>query len=267
MNIPQHLIPPPPTNGMVSIVGAGPGAADLLTLRAYARIQQAQVIVHDRLIDPSVLQLIPTHTQRFYAGKAAGNHHLKQPEINQLLQQQAQAGKHVVRLKGGDPFIFGRGGEEIQALRHHGIACEVIPGITAAQGCATVAGIPLTHRDHASSCIFLPGHLTAQKESACTPDIYQLHWRSLAQSHQTLVFYMAIQRIQTIASQLIQHGLPPNTPAAIIQNGTRSDQKIWTAPLQQLVAQAPEYSPKPGLLIIGDVVALSPAYHPINPTP
>lgn len=260
MNIPDSLIPPPHSSGMVSIAGAGPGAADLLTLRAWVRIQQADVIVHDRLIDPSVLQLIPAATQRFYAGKAAGNHYLKQPEINALLIEQAQAGRHVVRLKGGDPFIFGRGGEELQELQQHGIACEVIPGITAAQGCATVAGIPLTHRDHASSCIFLPGHLTAQKESACTPDIYQLHWRSLAQPHQTLVFYMAIQRIKTIATQLIQNGLSPETPAAIIQNGTRSDQKIWAAPLLQLVEHAPGYSSSPGLFIIGSTVALSPAY-------
>lgn len=264
MHFPEHLIPARPTCGMVCIVGAGPGAADLLTLRAYARIQQADVVVHDRLIDPSVLQLIPAAAQCFYAGKAAGKHHLRQAEINNLLIEQAQAGRHVVRLKGGDPCIFGRGGEEVQSLQQHNIACEVIPGITAAQGCATVAGIPLTHRDHASSCIFLPGHLTAQKESACTPDIYQLHWRSLAQPHQTLVFYMAIQRVKIIATQLIQHGLPADTPAAIIQNGTRSDQKIWAAPLQQLVQQAPAYGPNPGLLIIGSTVSLSPAYSQKN---
>lgn len=273
LSLPPSLIPPPPSGGMVSIVGAGPGAADLLTLRAYCRLQQADVVVHDRLIDYTVLALIPAHAERFYAGKAAGDHYLTQDAIHALLIEQAQQGKHVVRLKGGDPYIFGRGGEEVHALATEGIATEVVPGITAAQGCAIVAGIPLTHRDFASSCIFLPGHLAeskqnnGDKESDIAHDFYQLRWSNLVQPNQTLVFYMAIRRIQVIAQQLIAHGLPASTPAAIVQDGTRSTQAIWAAPLSQLVEQAPDYSSHPGLFIVGQVVQLSPVFQPTHSKP
>lgn len=233
--------------GFVSIVGAGPGAADLLTLRALDRIQKADVVLHDRLIDEGVLDLIPATAEKIYVGKAAGNHFMPQAQIHEVLIQQAQSGKRVVRLKGGDPFIFGRGGEEMQALQAAGIAYEIVPGVTAAQGCAASAHIPLTHRDFASSCAFLPGHLADEENNT-------LNWQTLAQSGQTLVFYMATKRIDVIAQALIAHGMAGNTPAALVQNGTRADEKRWVQPLERWAQQTPNYTAKPGLLIVGKVV-------------
>jgi len=240
--------------GMVYIVGAGPGAADLLTLRALDRLQRAEVVVHDRLIAPEVLALIPPAAVRTYVGKALGNHSVPQEEIHALLVEHARAGRRVVRLKGGDPYVFGRGGEEVQALQAAGIAFEVVPGVTAAGGCAAAAGIPLTHRDLANSCVFLPGHMAAGN---APPD-----WAALAKPGQTRVFYMGVQRLAQIAHQLIAHGLPPDTPAAIVRDGTRPAQQVVATELHALVARAPAYGPQPGLLIIGETVRLSPEFNP-----
>ena len=238
--------------GTVCIVGAGPGAADLLTLRALQRIQQADVVVHDRLIAPEVLALVPEQAQRVYVGKASGDHAVPQERIHALLVEHARAGKRVVRLKGGDPYVFGRGGEEVQALQAAGIAYEVVPGVTAAGGCAAAAGIPLTHRELASSCVFVSGHLA---EGTAPQD-----WAALARPGQTRVFYMGVQRLAQIAQALIAHGLAPDTPAAIVRDGTRSTQVVVATGLSDLVAQAPAYGPQPGLLIIGETVSLSAAY-------
>ncbi len=239
--------------GCVSIVGAGPGPADLMTLRALDRLQRAEVVVHDRLIAPEVLALIPSGAQRVYVGKALGHHAVPQAGIHALLVQHAKTGKRVVRLKGGDPYVFGRGGEEVQALQAEGIAFEVVPGVTAASGCAAAAGIPLTHRDLAASCVFLPGHLA---DDEATHD-----WRALARPGQTRVFYMGIQRLAHIAELLFRHGLPPDTPAAIVRDGTRSTQTVVACSLRRLVELVPAYGPQPGLLIIGETVQLSPEYH------
>lgn len=238
--------------GMVHIVGAGPGAADLLTLRALDRIQRAEVVIHDRLIAPEVLALVPRAAVRVYVGKALGDHAVPQEGIHALLVEHARAGRRVVRLKGGDPYVFGRGGEEVQALQAAGIAFEVVPGITAAGGCAAAAGIPLTHRDMAHSCVFLPGHM-AQGNSP--PD-----WAALARPGQTRVFYMGVQRLAQIAHQLIAHGLSPETPAAIVRDGTRASQTVLATELNALVVLAPAYGPQPGLLIIGETVRLSPQF-------
>lgn len=239
--------------GFVSIVGAGPGPADLMTVRALDRLQRAEVVVYDRLISPEVLDLIPAAAQRVYVGKALGDHAVPQEGIHALLIQHAKAGKRVVRLKGGDPYVFGRGGEEVQALQAAGIAFEVVPGVTAASGCSAAAGIPLTHRDLAASCVFLPGHLA---DDEATHD-----WRALARPGQTRVFYMGIQRLAQIAQQLISHGLPPDTPAAIVRDGTRPTQTVMACSLRRLVELAPAYGPQPGLLIIGETVQLSPEFH------
>ena len=238
--------------GFVSIVGAGPGPADLMTLRAQNRLQRAQVVVHDRLISPEVLDLIPASARRVYVGKALGNHAVPQEGIHALLVQYATEGLRVVRLKGGDPYVFGRGGEEVQALQAEGIAFEVVPGVTAASGCSAAAGIPLTHRDLAGSCVFLPGHLA---------DDHATHnWAALARPGQTRVFYMGVQRLAQIAQQLIDHGLSPQTPAAIVRDGTRPTQTVLACSLRRLVELAPAYGSQPGLLIIGETVQLSPHY-------
>lgn len=240
-------------SGRVALVGAGPGAADLLSLRALRRIEVAEVVVHDRLIDAEVMALIPAAAERIDVGKAAGRHAVPQAQIHDILIAQARLGRCVVRLKGGDPFVFGRGGEEVLALQAAGVAVEVVPGITAASGCAAAAGIPLTHRGLATSCVFLSGHLADQ----ATPFEQQLDWVALAKPAQTRVFYMGIERLAAIAAHLMAHGLPPDTPAAIVQDGTRSGQRVLALPLNVLLGCAPAYGPRPGLLIIGETVGLS----------
>lgn len=239
--------------GFVAIVGAGPGPADLMTLRALDRLQRAEVVVHDRLIAAEVLDLIPAAAQRVYVGKALGDHAVPQEGIHALLVQHAKAGRRLVRLKGGDPFVFGRGGEEVQALQAEGIAFEVVPGVTAASGCSAAAGIPLTHRDFAASCVFLPGHLA---DDEATHD-----WNALARPGQTRVFYMGIQRLAHIAERLIAHGLAPETPSAIVRDGTRPTQTVLACSLRSLVQRAPAYGPQPSLLIIGETAQLSPEFH------
>lgn len=242
--------------GRVSLVGAGPGAADLLSLRALRRIEAAEVVVHDRLISPEIMELLPARAERINVGKAAGAHMVGQAQIHAILIEQARAGREVVRLKGGDPFVFGRGGEEMLALREAGIDCEVVPGITAASGCAAAAGIPLTQRGMARACVFLAGQLADEG----TPFDEQLDWPALARPGQTRVFYMGIARLPRIAGQLMAHGLSPDTPAAVVQDGTRPGQRVLACRLSRLLERAPAYGPRPGLLIIGEAVALSPDY-------
>jgi len=236
-------------NGFVSLVGAGPGDPDLLTLRALKLIQSADVIVHDRLVSPQILKLCRAEAEFIYAGKAKSNHAIPQDSINHLLVDLAQQKRQVVRLKGGDPFIFGRGGEEIETLAEHKIPFQVVPGITAASGCAAFAGIPLTHRAHAQSCVFVTGHLKDGQ--------INLNWRDLRDPAQTIVVYMGLTGVQRICESLIYHGRTKHTPAALVERGTTQHQRVLSgtlATLPGLVATTEVVAPT--LLIIGGVVTL-----------
>jgi uroporphyrin-III C-methyltransferase/precorrin-2 dehydrogenase/sirohydrochlorin ferrochelatase len=243
----------PPAGGEVTLVGAGPGDPELLTLKALRALQDADVILHDRLVPAAILDLARRDAARICVGKAAGNIGSTQEEINALLIEHANQGRRVVRLKGGDPFIFGRGGEELQALAAAHINFSVIPGITAATGCAAYAGIPLTHRDHAHSVTFVTGHAQDHgKEPAPEPD-----WRALAAPGTTAVFYMGLARLDHIVAKLLEHGAAPTCPAGIIAQGTTPDQRVITATLATIAsASAAANLESPALLIVGDVVAL-----------
>jgi uroporphyrin-III C-methyltransferase/precorrin-2 dehydrogenase/sirohydrochlorin ferrochelatase len=243
----------PPAGGEVTLVGAGPGDPELLTLKALRALQDADVILHDRLVPAAILDLARRDAARICVGKAAGNIGSTQEEINALLIEHANQGRRVVRLKGGDPFIFGRGGEELQALAAAQINFSVIPGITAAAGCAAYAGIPLTHRDHAHSVTFVTGHPQDHgNEPGQEPDL-----RALAQPRTTAVFYMGLARLEHIVAKLLEHGAAPTCPAGIIAQGTTPDQRVVTATLATIAsASAAANLESPALLIVGDVVAL-----------
>ena len=234
--------------GEVALVGSGPGDAELLTIRALRFIEQAEIAIYDRLVSDEIMALLPADCERLYVGKEQAKHCVPQDRINELLLQYAQQGKRVLRLKGGDPFIFGRGGEEAQYLLKNGVSCHLCPGITAASGCTTYAGIPLTHRGVAQGCTFITGHM--QNDG-------QLHlpWQSLSDSSQTIVFYMGINTLPSITEQLIKHGRNANTPAALIRKGTQPEQQIFRGKISNLAALVAEHKiTPPTLIVIGDVV-------------
>jgi len=230
-------------------VGGGPGDPDLLTFRALRLMQQCDVCVYDKLVSKEVMELVRRDAELVFVGKSRDQHTLPQEEINQLLARLALEGKRVLRLKGGDPFIFGRGGEEIETLMQHGVPFQVVPGITAANGVSSYAGIPLTHRDYAQACLFITGHL---KDGTV-----DLDWQAMARPNQTVVIYMGLVGLAQICSNLIAQGVSPEMPAAVIQQGTTQKQRVVQSTLQHLAAEVAAAGLKPpSLTIIGEVVKL-----------
>lgn len=242
----RMLSEPLDNRGEVVLVGAGPGDAGLLTLKGLQQIQQADIVVYDRLVSDDIMNLVRRDADRVFVGKRAGYHCVPQEEINQILLREAQKGKRVVRLKGGDPFIFGRGGEELETLCNAGIPFSVVPGITAASGCSAYAGIPLTHRDYAQSVRLVTGHLKTGSE---------LDWHNLAAEKQTLVFYMGLNQAATIAEKLREHGMATDMPVALVENGTAVTQRVVEGTLNDLPELAQQVA-SPALIIVGRVVAL-----------
>ena len=235
--------------GEVYLIGAGPGDPDLLTMRAFRLLQQSEIIIYDRLVSQEILDRLEDGKELIYVGKQRSDHSVPQQQINQLLVEYAKKGKRVSRLKGGDPFIFGRGGEEIEQLAEQSIPFQVIPGISAANGCASYTGIPLTHRDHAQSVRFVTGQLQN--------GTVNLDWQSLTAPDQTLVFYMGLQGLPVICENLIKHGCPPDTLAAVIEKGTTLDQKVYTSTVKNLPQVIIDNNVQaPTLTIIGSVVGL-----------
>ncbi|PPU39573.1 uroporphyrinogen-III C-methyltransferase [Xanthomonas arboricola] len=240
--------------GSVTLVGAGPGDPGLLTRHALRALRQADVLLYDRLVSPQILQLARRDALRVEVGKAAQGHSTRQEQIHALMREHARAGRRVVRLKGGDPFVFGRGGEELEFLRAHGIGFQVIPGITAAIACAAYAGIPLTHRDHAQSLRLITAH--------CKDSLDTLDWQALGQERQTLAFYMGVAGLEGIQQRLLQAGRAPTTPFALVENGSRPQQRVITGTLASLAATAQQHAVRaPALLILGEVAGLAASLH------
>jgi uroporphyrin-III C-methyltransferase len=242
-----------PRPAKVTLVGAGPGDPELLTLKAVRALRDCRLVLHDHLVGDAVLDFVPREAQRIYVGKQAGHHVLSQTGIVELMVRLAKGGRAVLRLKGGDPYVFGRGGEEAQALAAHGIPFEVIPGISAAQGAAACAGMPLTHRDHAGTLVFATGHRCTQG-GAKTVD---LDWEVLARPRQTVVIYMGLGTLPVICEQLIRHGLAPDTPAAVVERATLPEQRTISGTVRTLPALAKAREVRaPALIMVGGVVAL-----------
>lgn len=239
----------PKPEGEVYIVGAGPGDAELLTLKALQLMQQADVVVYDYLVSDEIMELVRRDAELICVGKRMGNHSVVQEDTNKLLVDLARQGKKVCRIKGGDPFIYGRGGEEVQELAKHNVRYQIVPGITAAAGCSAYAGIPLTHRDHAQAIQFVTGH--------CKKDGNDLDWASLAKPNQTLAVYMGVVKSPDIQAKLIEHGRAETTPVAIVENGTRKNQRVFTTTLEKMATEIEaQQVQSPALLIIGEVAAL-----------
>ena len=235
-------------SGEVALVGAGPGDPELLTLKALNCLQQADVVLYDYLVSDEIMALIPSKTILVCVGKRAGHHSVPQEKTNQLLVDFAKQGHKVVRIKGGDPFVFGRGGEELEVLADAGVRFQVVPGITAAAGATAYAGIPLTHRDYAQSALFVTGHLKEESDD--------MDWSTLARGNQTLVIYMGLMKSHYIQNQLIKHGRDASTPIAIIERGTQIQQKVFSGSLSQLSELSKE-AQAPSLIVVGEVVRLS----------
>jgi uroporphyrin-III C-methyltransferase/precorrin-2 dehydrogenase/sirohydrochlorin ferrochelatase len=235
--------------GLVVLVGTGPGDPDLLTVRALRLIEQAEVALYDNLVASEIIELLPPSAERIYVGKRRNDHAMRQDAINALMVDLAQRGHRVLRLKGGDPFVFGRGGEEIEALSAAGVPFQVVPGITAAIGASAYAGIPLTHRDFAQACTFVTGNL--QDGSI------DLDWPALARPRQTVVIYMGLLTLPLLCARLIEHGRSAQTPAAIVQDATRPAQRVVVGTLESLPAQVAQAGLKgPTVILVGEVVAL-----------